>query len=955
MFLAMLRFLYRKMWKTRWLTLSTLAGLIIAVAFTTSIPMYANGSLKRVVQQSLLEENQGLPAGALLIRYQTVGSDVPDLSDIEKVDAFISNEIPQRIAFPYHNFVRSYGLRSATVYPADPDKADNVRRKLSVSTMSELAEHVEITNGEMFSDTENGDVVEAIILEEGLYRNYLRVGEEYLYQISGQKPFTVKIVGTFTPKSVDNPYDAYWYKGLDSLVNTIIISEQSLSGILEEGIPLDSANWFYNFDLREIETSQLSPVADALERTDLELYQLMKNTKIDISFADMLKDFRRTSLQMQTLLLTLAAPMIAMVFYYIAMNSRQALERQRSDIAVLRSRGASNRQIITIYVLEGVILGGTALVLGPMLGWFMAKSIGASSGFLTFVNRKALPVDVSMDTVIYGIIAVVVAMLASVIPAIQYAKSTIVGLRQQMARANRKPFWQKFYLDIVLLGVSVYGWYLLQEREFLALQTGLSSDQMQVQPFLFFVPAIAIFSLGLFCLRLFPLILKLINGIGRRILPVPLYLTLTQLSRSSKAYYPLMLLLIMTLGLGIYNASAARTIDLNSREKLLHQYGTDVIVQAVWEGYADVLPTNPTSPPDDEEENGGENEGPPQDNSYTPPPTITYIEPPFQVFHDAEGVEHAARVLRTATNVIVAGRSAGKGELMAIDNVDFAKVAWFEREDLFAPYHPYQYLNVLGMYEQAVLVPDNFAERYQLKPGDVISLTVNQTALEFVIVGIVPYWPAQYPQETPFFIVNLPYIYDQVPVMPYEVWLKMEEGAKITPVIEELQANGISLASVKDVRIELLQQEKLPSRGGTFGILSLGFLVSVIISLIGYILYWFFNLSSRIVQFGILRAMGLKRKQLTGMLFLEQLFTAGLSIGLGFGIGKLASYIYLPFLQTTSSAQLQVPPFRIVFENRDLMHLYTVVGVMIFIGAMLLFMHIRRLRVHQAVKMGEER
>jgi len=140
-----------------------------------------------------------------------------------------------------------------------------------------------------------------------------------------------------------------------------------------------------------------------------------------------------------------------------------------------------------------------------------------------------------------------------------------------------------------------------------------------------------------------------------------------------------------------------------------------------------------------------------------------------------------------------------------------------------------------------------------------------------------------------------------------------------------------------------------------FGILSLGFLVTIIVSLSGYILFWFFNLSRRVVQIGILRAMGLSRKQLTGMLLLEQIFTAGLSIGLGIGIGKVVSLLYLPFLQTTDNSANQVPPFRVVFEATDTNRLYIVVGVMMTIGVGLLIAHIRRLKVHQAVKLGEER
>ncbi|UUZ97313.1 ABC transporter permease [Paenibacillus sp. P25] len=310
-------------------------------------------------------------------------------------------------------------------------------------------------------------------------------------------------------------------------------------------------------------------------------------------------------------------------------------------------------------------------------------------------------------------------------------------------------------------------------------------------------------------------------------------------------------------------------------------------------------------------------------------------------------------MLQTKSNIVVSGKSLGQGILMGIDNVDFAKVAWF-RKDLFKA-HPYQYLNLLGQYEQAVIIPSSFAQKHSIKPGDTMSITVSQRPVDFVVVATVPYWPSQYPDQTPFFIANLEYVYDQAPMTPYEVWLKMKDGAKVAPLIEALKAKKIDVASVKDVRNELITQKKHPARGGVFGILSLGFLVSVFVSLVGYILYWFFNLSSRVVQFGVLRAMGLSRKQLTGMLLLEQVFTAGLAIALGLGIGKLTSYLFLPFLQTAENVKTQVPPFRVVFDARDTDQLYVVVAVMMLTGAGLLFMHIRRLRVHQAVKLGEEK
>ena len=63
-------------------------------------------------------------------------------------------------------------------------------------------------------------------------------------------------------------------------------------------------------------------------------------------------------------------------------------------------------------------------------------------------------------------------MLATVIPAVIYARSSIVNYKQQLARSDRKPFWQRWFLDVLLLGVAGYGWYLFNERQMMSFQTG---------------------------------------------------------------------------------------------------------------------------------------------------------------------------------------------------------------------------------------------------------------------------------------------------------------------------------------------------------------------------------------------------------------------------------------------------------------------------------------------------
>ena len=955
---ALIRFLFRKMWNNRWLTLSALAGLIVAVAFTSSIPMYADGALKRVVAESLKENSQGLPAGTLLVGYQPPGGRA-DWTALKSVDEYISEEVPKRIGFPIESAQKIAALRPTEVVPEDPSKVDaSLTRRMTLVSLGGLRDKAEMAGGTWFAERPAPDgTIQAVMFEEALYRLDLHVGDVLLYPLYGgnNETLRVEIVGAFRPA---DPADPYWYQGLDALLGYLFISETALLEDLAErrGIPLQSVKWFAAYDLREIKTSQLSPLASALNRIEIEIYKRSSDARVEISFAEMLSEFRRSSIQLQTMLFMLAAPMIAMVFYFITMNARQSLEKQRTDIAVLRSRGASKRQIFIMFLLEGAILGAVSLLAGPLLGWFMAKSIGASSGFLEFVNRKAIPVGFSADSALAALAAVLVAIGAAVIPALVFTRSTIVDYKRNMARTEKKPFWQKWFLDLALAGVAAYGWYLFSERQLVSFRTGLTTDQLSVQPFLFFVPALAIFAAGLIFLRVFPLMLKLVNWLWGKRMPVPLYLAVTQLSRSSKAYYPLMILLILTIGLGVYNASAARTIGLNAEERIKYRFGTDVVLKTVWEGRTEFV--QPQTPPQGGGGGGGNGGGGGGGGgggqpARPIPSRIIYSEPPFEVFRTLPGVAHATRVLQAPANLSVSGRTAGQGVVMGIVNTEFPRVAWL-RTDMFSV-NPVTYMRWLGQVPEGAIISANLAERFGLERGDTVQAFINGESIEFVVIGIEKYWPTEYPNEAPFVVANLDYIYDQIPMIPYDVWLKMEPDAKVAPIIPILLENGIEIAQISDMRSELIAQGKHPSRGGVFGILSLGFFVTVIVTLAGYLLYWFFNLSSRTVQIGVLRAMGLFRRQLTSMLFLEQVFTAGLSIALGFVIGKITSYLFLPFLQTTENTVNQIPPFRVVFSPVDTMRLSVVIGVMMAIGAALLIVHIRRLRVHQAVKLGEER
>ena len=134
------------------MTFSSLAGLIIAVAFATSIPMYADGALKRVVAQTLMERAAALPAGSLLMRYQETSSKT-DLNGLNEVGKYIKEDVPSLIGFPFSN------VQPELIHPqrrADARRPDQgrcqPRAQMAITSMTGARKKAELTQGRWFTD-----------------------------------------------------------------------------------------------------------------------------------------------------------------------------------------------------------------------------------------------------------------------------------------------------------------------------------------------------------------------------------------------------------------------------------------------------------------------------------------------------------------------------------------------------------------------------------------------------------------------------------------------------------------------------------------------------------------------------------------------------------------------------------------------------------------------------------
>jgi len=96
------------------------------------------------------------------------------------------------------------------------------------------------------------------------------------------------------------------------------------------------------------------------------------------------------------------------------------MEKTR-DIGILKSMGATSREIMRIFLLEGIIVGVLGVVFGSLIGFiigYLQQTVGLISLPPDVYLIDKLPVDMQLwDFVAVSIAAILLCLVASVYPA----------------------------------------------------------------------------------------------------------------------------------------------------------------------------------------------------------------------------------------------------------------------------------------------------------------------------------------------------------------------------------------------------------------------------------------------------------------------------------------------------------------------------------------------------------
>jgi putative ABC transport system permease protein len=226
--------------------------------------------------------------------------------------------------------------------------------------------------------------------------------------------------------------------------------------------------------------------------------------------------------------------------------------------------------------------------------------------------------------------------------------------------------------------------------------------------------------------------------------------------------------------------------------------------------------------------------------------------------------------------------------------------------------------------------------------------------LTFKAAGGFSYFPTFYPQDGAIFVGNLDYIFESFGgLMPYDVWLKTAPGAESKKIIEGLQEQGVAVIQVQDARAALEQVMGAPNRQGVLGLLSVGFLASAALTIAGFLLYALLVYRERLITLGVLRAIGLSARQMSASVVLEQAFLILSGLAGGLAIGVLAAYLFIPHMPVAFDRYPGTPPFTVEIAMGGILRMYGRFCGLLVLGTIATLWSLSRMKIFQAVKLGE--
>jgi putative ABC transport system permease protein len=252
--------------------------------------------------------------------------------------------------------------------------------------------------------------------------------------------------------------------------------------------------------------------------------------------------------------------------------------------------------------------------------------------------------------------------------------------------------------------------------------------------------------------------------------------------------------------------------------------------------------------------------------------------------------------------------------------------------------------------------------------GDKITYyTGDGKSISGTVVDFIDYFPSYSPRVTVIneegeaetednylIVTNYAWVKKYAGLKPYEIWIQLKDNTVEFSINDFIEKHNMVITKYVNKSSDIEKTMTDPLLQGTNGVLTLGFIVTMSLCVVGYLLYWIMSIRERELIFGVLRACGFHKSEMTRMLVYEQIFSGVFSSLSGIGIGKLTSEMFVPLLQASYATSEQILPMRLITRASDMYRMYGIIAGVMIVCIITLVIMLFRMNVTGALKLGEE-
>jgi putative ABC transport system permease protein len=922
------------------------ALLIFSIALTVGVlvcvPVFSNAVSMRLMQQELASRAQRFDRPAFALRaYAIPNGYAMSIQDALDKREWITALVRQYINLPIRSTYvqiesRSYHLRPVKGDPRNRHDTDDLDMVHGLFVPN-IGNHIKVVQGAAYGERPASLAADTLpIWLESHYAKGLdlQVGDHYALggtDFSLVNRIPVQVAGLW---EANDSRDIFWYKDASSDYDkTFLITRADFESVLSPRTTEKTAFafWYFLLDESRLNLDQSDTYLKGLQSLITDVAKYIQGGKVDVSPIEELTHAQARKLSLTLILTGFAAPLLVMLIYFVISMSTMAARFQRREIALLSSRGGTRRQILGLILLESFFILISALPMGLLLGLGLATLMGYSVSFLQFQVRE--PLKVYVESADWRMIAVglSIGVVARLWATWRASRISLVAYERQRARSMTLFTGFRVAFIVLMALVTYYAFRQLSLKGTLGF-ISWNVDDASNDPLLLAAPTLFLFTAPLVAVEAFILLMRPISWFSKVLPSYTAYLGFTQLGREGSQFRAPAYLLILCLTLGVFYASVAKSADAWLIERRKYEVGADLTFQ----------------PQVKKESSGGGISA--ADTAVDANSTAVL---PLSDYQAIPGVERVTLV--GDFNATVPDQSIPDLRMLVVDRLTFPQSTYFRRD--FAPHRLGDMLNLLGTKPNGIIVPRMVLTSTGLTIGDTINLDLILTGAEnyklrFEIVDTYDYFPTVY-SDKPSVIVDASYLNSEIGgAFPGVIWMRLKPGIDAEQVLTQVKQLGIEPVRSRDLNAIITNDQQRLEHVGMFGLLSISFVAGALLAGIGILVYSFAALMERSQRFAIMRAMGMRQREVVATVLMEYLITLAYAVAVGIGLGVLASRLYVPLFPVTDNPGIPIPPFIPFVDWQRATWLTVIVSITLVLIISAVILRVARARIFEVLRMG---